>query len=225
MEQSLTRDAALESGLLIVGAGSRVAPTIRIIPTEDDGREFGPVEIGEEAIIRDGVILSTGSRIGRRVLIGHNCVMRRRVEIGDDSVISHLVCIQHDVIVGARVRISSVTHITGGSLIEDDVQIGAGVATIDDNAMEWPYTTSQKGPIFRRGCRIGSGSTILSGVEIGRNSLIGAGSVVTRAIPENVVAFGNPAYVQHDRPPTSSMASQPGAHQHSRGGENAHREG
>ena len=65
MEQSLTRDAALDRGLLILGNGCRIAPTIRIVPTEDDGREFGPVKIGEDSIVRDGVILSTGACIGR----------------------------------------------------------------------------------------------------------------------------------------------------------------
>jgi acetyltransferase-like isoleucine patch superfamily enzyme len=204
MEQSLTRDAALDRKLLIIGGGCRIAPTIRIVPTEDDGREFGPVEIGNDSIVRDGVILCTGISVGARVIIGHNCVLRRRVKIGDDSVISHLVCIQHDVVLGSRVRISSLTHLTGGSVIEDDVQIGAGVATIDDNDMEWPHPKMQCGPVFRSGCRIGSGSTILGALEIGRNTLIGAGSVVTRAMPENVVAFGNPAYVQRDLSPTSS---------------------
>jgi acetyltransferase-like isoleucine patch superfamily enzyme len=198
MNQSLSRDAALECGRLVLGSGCRIAPTIRIVPSDDDGREFGPVEIGEGTIVRDGVILSTGARIGSRVLVGHNCVLRRSVQIGDDCVISHLVCFQHDVRIGSRVRISSLTHLTGGSLIEDDVQIGAGVTTVDDNAMEWPHPTTLIGSVFRQGCRIGSGATILGGVEIGRNTLIGAGSVVTRTIPENVVAFGNPAYVQRD---------------------------
>jgi acetyltransferase-like isoleucine patch superfamily enzyme len=204
MEQSVARDAALERGLLILGNRCRIAPTIRIVPTEDDGREFGPIEIGDDAIVRDGVVLSTGVRVGCRVLVGHNCVLRRRVRIGDDSVISHLVCIQHDVVLGSRVRVSSLTHLTGGLVVEDDVQIGAGVATVDDNVMEWPHPTMKRAAVFRQGCRIGSGATILGGVEIGRNALVGAGSVVTRAIPENVVAFGNPAYVQHDRSPTSS---------------------
>jgi acetyltransferase-like isoleucine patch superfamily enzyme len=90
-----------------------------------------------------------------------------------------------------------------GMMIEDDVQIGAGVATVDDNAMEWPHPTLLRGPIFRQGCRIGSGSTILGSVEIGRNTFIGAGSVVTRSMPENVIAFGNPAYIQRDRLPTN----------------------
>jgi acetyltransferase-like isoleucine patch superfamily enzyme len=204
MEPSLSRDAALERGLLIMGNGCRIAPTVRIIPTEDDGREFGPVEIGQGSIIRDGVILSTGVCIGCRVIVGHNSVLRRSVRIGDDSVISHLVSIQHDVSLGSRVRISSLTHLTGGSLVEDNVQIGAGVATVDDNAMEWPQPKMLRGPVFRQGCRIGSGVTVLGDLEIGRNTLIGAGSVVTRTIPENVVAFGNPAYVQRDRPPESS---------------------
>jgi acetyltransferase-like isoleucine patch superfamily enzyme len=207
-EYSLSREMALDRGLLVIGPGSRVAPTVRIIPSEDDGRHFGPVEIGANTTIREGVILSTGARIGSRVLVGHHCVLRRRVQIGDDSVLSHLVSIQHDVTVGARVRISSLTHITGGSLIEDDVQIGAGVATVDDNAMEWPHPTELRGSIFRQGCRVGSGATILGGLEIGRNTLIGAGSVVTRSMPDNVIAFGNPAYIHRDRPPPSTAVAQ-----------------
>jgi acetyltransferase-like isoleucine patch superfamily enzyme len=204
MEQTLSRDAAIDRRLLIVASGCRIAPTIRVVAAEDDGRDFGPVKIDKDTIVRDGVILSTGVSIGAHVLVGHNCVVRRCVKIGEGSVVSHLVSIQHEVVIEARVRVSSLTHLTGGMLIEDDVQIGAGVATVDDNFMEWPQPRMQSAPILRRGCRIGSGTTILGGIEIGRNTLIGAGSVVTRTIPENVVAFGNPAYVQHDLPPGSS---------------------
>lgn len=207
LEQSLSRDEALSRGLLIVGAESRVAPTVRIIPAEDDGREFGPVTVGARTIIREAVVLSTGVRIGSDVLVGHHCVLRRRVQIGDHSVLSHLVSVQHDVVIGARVRVSSLTHLTGGSILEDDVEIGAGVATVDDNAMEWPRSTLLRAAIFRKGCRVGSGSTVLGSVEIGSNTLVGAGSVVTRSLPPNVVAFGNPAYVQRDRPPEGTAAS------------------
>ena len=117
---------------------------------------------------------------------------------------SHLVSIQHEVMLGRRVRISSLSHLTGGTLVEDDVQIGACVATVDDNAMEWPYPTTLRGSVFRRGCRIGSGCTVLGSLEIGSNTFVGAGSVVTRSLcPPNVIAFGSPAYVQRDRPPLS----------------------
>jgi acetyltransferase-like isoleucine patch superfamily enzyme len=198
--QSLSRDEAIAAGLLIVGAGARVASSVRIVPAEDDGRHFGPVTVGDEAIVRDNVVIGTGSIIGAKVLLGHNCVLRRGVRIGEGSVISHLVSIQHDVTIGRRSRISSQTHLTGGTVVEDDVQIGAGVSTIDDNAMEWPFHKLLQGAIFRRGCRVGSGSTVLGSLEIGENTIVGAGSVVTRDLPSNVIAYGNPAYVQRDKP-------------------------
>ncbi|MFN0263786.1 DapH/DapD/GlmU-related protein [Tepidamorphus sp. 3E244] len=202
-ELSLSRDEALAAGVLILAPGARVSPSIRVVPREDDGTDHGPVEIGEDTIVREGVVLSTGTRLGRNVMVGHNCVIRRCFTIGDNSMLSHLVSVQHDVTVGSLSRISSLTHLAGGTLIEDRVQIGANVATVDSNAMRWPEKDKQKtllrGPIFRRGCRVGSGTTILSGVEIGRNTMIGAGSTVTRDMPEGVVAYGNPAYVQRDR--------------------------
>ncbi len=190
----------MSAGLLIVGDRARVASTVRIIPTEDNGQRFGPVKIGEDSIIREHVVIGAGSLIGARVLVGHNCVLRRSVEIGDRSVISHLVSIQHEVRIGRQVRVSSQTHLTGGTIIEDEVQIGACVATVDDNVMEWPFHERLSGSVFRRGCRIGSGSTILGSLEIGENTFVGAGSVVTRTLPANVIAYGNPAYVQRDRP-------------------------
>lgn len=197
--QSLSRDEAVSAGLLMIGAAARVAYSVRIVPAEDDGKHFGPVCVGEEAIIRDNVVIGTGSVVGPKVLLGHNCVLRRCVRIGEGSVISHLVSIQHDVTIGRRSRVSSQTHLTGGTIIEDDVQIGAGVSTIDDNVMEWPFHKVLQGTIFRRGCRIGSGSTILGSLEIGENTFVGAGSVVTRSLPANVIAYGNPAYIHRDR--------------------------
>jgi len=202
VERSVSVETALERRLLILGQGCLIAPTMRIVHCEDDGRFHGPVEIGDGTIVREFVVLCSGVRIGRRVLVGHHCVLRRQTTIGDDSVLSHLVSVQHVVSIGKFVRVSSLTHLTGGCVLEDRVQIGAGVATIDDNMMEWPNPTELRAPVFREGCRIGSGSSILSGVEIGRNTIIGAGSVVTRSMPDNVVAFGNPAYIQYDRQPT-----------------------
>lgn len=199
-EISLSRDEAVARGLLVIGKGTRVAPSIRVVPREDDGRDFGPIEIGENCIVRDNVVLSTGTRIGNNVLIGHQCAMRRNVRIGDNSTLSHIVSVQHDVTIGNWCRVSSHSHLTGTTTIEDRVQIGAGVITVDDNVLEWP-TKVLRASVFREGCRVGSGCTILGGIEIGRNALVGAGSLVTRSIPPDVIAYGSPAYVQRDRPP------------------------
>jgi acetyltransferase-like isoleucine patch superfamily enzyme len=199
-EISLSRDEAIARGLLVFGEGTRIAASIRVVPKDDDGREFGPITIGANCIVRDNVVLSTGARIGNNVLIGHQCALRRNTRIGDHSTLSHIVSVQHDVTIGAWCRVSSHSHLTGTTIIEDRVQIGAGVITVDDNVLEWP-TKALRASIFREGCRVGSGCTILGGIEIGRNTLIGAGSLVTRSIPENVVAYGSPAYVQRDRSP------------------------
>lgn len=112
-----------------------------------------------------------------------------------------MVCLEKDSRVGNHVRISALTHITGGCLIEDNVQVGARVVTINDKQMYWiktPDLTTPglKAPILHRGCRVGSGVTLMSGVEIGKNTLVGAGAVVTKSLPDNVIAFGVPAYIQ-----------------------------
>ncbi len=167
-EISLSRDEAISAGLLRYGPGTRIAPSVRVVPREDDGSEWGPIEIGENCIIRDNVVLSTGTRIGSHVLIGMNSALRRNIRIGNNCTISHIVSIQHDVVIGNRCRVSSQTHLTGTTLLEDDVQIGAGVATVDDNNLAWP-TKVLVASVFRRGCRIGSGCTVLGGLEIGRS--------------------------------------------------------
>ncbi len=201
-EISLSRDEAVARRLLVIGSGSRVSQSVRVVPREDDGSDYGPIEVGEDCIIRDNVVLSTGTRIGNKVLIGHQCALRRNVRIGNNCTLSHIVSVQHDVVIGNWCRVSSHSHLTGTTTIEDHVQIGAGVITVDDNVLAWP-TKALQASIFREGCRIGSGCTILGGIEIGRDTLIGAGSLVTRSIPPNVVAYGSPAYVQRDRPPTA----------------------
>ena len=156
------------------------------------------INTGEYSKIRKGTILCSGVNIGANTLVGHGCVIRRQVQIGNFSVISHMVCMEKEVSIGHNVRVSTLTHLTGRCLIEDDVQVGARVVTINDNELKWRHNPKQIGVTLRKGSRVGSGVTLLSGVEIGHQTIIGAGSVVTRSIPAGVVAYGNPAYIQRD---------------------------
>jgi UDP-2-acetamido-3-amino-2,3-dideoxy-glucuronate N-acetyltransferase len=123
-------------------------------------------------------------------------------EIGDESKIGTFVEIQRGVRIGRRVKISSHTFICEGVQIEDQVFVGHGVTFIND---KYPRATTSSGElqndrdwtvaptVVRRGASIGSGSTILCGVEIGERAIVGAGSVVTRNVPPGAIVVGNPA--------------------------------
>jgi acetyltransferase-like isoleucine patch superfamily enzyme len=125
-------------------------------------------------------------------------------EIGDETKIGAFVEIQKNASVGKRCKISSHTFICEGVTIEDNVFVGHSVAFINDS---YPRATTAEGglqtesdwkvekTLVKNGASIGSGSTILANVTIGENAIVGAGSVVTRDVPPNSVAYGNPARV------------------------------
>jgi acetyltransferase-like isoleucine patch superfamily enzyme len=123
-------------------------------------------------------------------------------EIGDESKIGTFVEIQKGAKIGKRVKVSSHSFICEGVVIEDEVFIGHGVMFINDR---YPRSTTTEGrtqseadwtlenTLVERRASIGSNATILCGVTIGENAIVGAGSVVTRDVPANAVVAGNPA--------------------------------
>jgi len=124
--------------------------------------------------------------------------------VGDDTKIGAFVEIQRNSTVGKRCKISSHTFICEGVTIEDGAFIGHSVTFIIDS---YPRATAESGELqteenwkvertlVKKGASIGSGTTILSNVVIGENALVGAGSVVTKDVPANAIAAGNPAKV------------------------------
>lgn len=125
-------------------------------------------------------------------------------EIGSLTKIGPFVEIQKGARVGSRCKVSSHSFICEGVTIEDEVFIGHGVvftndcfprATNTDGSLktdnDWQCTPT----LVRRGAAIGSGATLLCGITIGENSLVGAGSVVTKDVPPFAVVAGNPARV------------------------------
>jgi acetyltransferase-like isoleucine patch superfamily enzyme len=125
-------------------------------------------------------------------------------EIGENTKLGAFVEIQKNASVGRNCKISSHTFICEGVTIEDDVFIGHGVTFINDGypraitaagGLQTEQDWKVEATLVRKGASIGSGATILSKVTIGERAIVGAGSVVTKSVPEDAIVAGNPARV------------------------------
>ena len=158
-----------------------------------------PLVIGVDSVIRPFTTIYAGTTIGARLQTGQGASIREDNVIGDDVSVGTHASLEFGNRVGSRVRIH-----TGCFLelvtIEDEVFLGPHVTFTDDPHPQCPaYLRCVKGATVRRRARIGANSTILPGVEVGADSLIGAGSVVrARRIPERTVWAGNPAVQVED---------------------------
>ena len=132
--------------------------------------------------------------IGKGTRIWQFCVILSQAKIGNNCNICAQVLIENDVIIGDNVTVKSGVQIWDGARIEDNVFIGPNVTFTNDM-----YPKSQnkdfecKGITLRKGCSIGANTTLLPGIEIGENSLVGAGSVVSKSVPAGEIWVGNPA--------------------------------
>ena len=141
--------------------------------------------------------------IGKNVKI-FNFVNLYSCSIGDNSKIGSFVEIQKNATIGKNCKISSHTFICEGVHIEDNVFVGHNVTFIND---KYPHSTTKSGELqtetdwkvvetfVKKGSSIGSSSTILCGVTIGENSIIGAGAVVTKDVSPGTIVVGVPAHV------------------------------
>lgn len=148
-------------------------------------------------------LIAPDVKLGRNVRI-HQFVNLYGCEIGDETRIGAFVEIQKGAKIGERCKISSHTFICEGVTIEAGVFVGHGVTFINDR---YPRATAAGGrpkteddwtcqkTTVRRGASIGSGTTLLGGIVVGENAIVGAGSVVTKDVPPDVTVAGNPARI------------------------------
>lgn len=180
-----------------LGKGSVVEEFV-VIGKPPRGRKDGELKtvIGAGAVIRSGTVIYAGNRIGRNFQTGHNVTVRESNSIGDNVSIGSLSCVEHHVKIADNVRIHSQAFVPEYSTLEEGSWIGPNVVLT--NA---PHPLCPKvkecllGPTIKKGAKVGANSTILPRVVVGKDSLIGAGSVVAKDIPPYSVAAGNPAKV------------------------------
>lgn len=145
--------------------------------------------VHEKAICESG-------HIGENTRIWAFAHVLPKAVIGADCNICDGVFIENDVLIGNRVTIKCGVQLWDGLTVEDDVFIGPN-ATFTNDRFPRSKAYPQQFPrtVIRKGASIGANATILPGLEIGTGAMIGAGAVITRSVPPNAIAVGNPARI------------------------------
>ena len=158
-------------------------------------QELPPLAVGDLCIVGTGAVLYRGAAIDSKVLMADLCTVRENVTIGRGTIVGRGVTIENFCTVGRFCKLESECYITAYSTLEDRVFVAPGVVTSNDNFVGRTAERFKhfKGVTVRKGGRIGAGSVILPGVEIGEDGLVAAGSVVTRDVPARTIVRGSPA--------------------------------
>lgn len=161
--------------------------------------EIGTLCIGERVTVCAGAVVFAGAQIGDESIIGDQSYVRERSRIGTGSVIGRGSVVDNDVVVGDRVRVQTNVYLTAFTVVEDDVFVGpCAMTTNDDTMSRHGPDMPLRGAILRRACRVGGGTVLTPGVEVGEEAFVAAGAVVTKNVPARAVVMGIPARVARE---------------------------
>lgn len=149
--------------------------------------------IDPTAIIAKSAVIGRGTQIWAFVQIGDGA------KIGENCVIGNGVYIDRNIVIGNNVKIHNKTLLYEGLLVEDNCFIGPNVCFTNDKYPSAGKTRDLSTTRWRikEGASIGANATILPDVNIGKNAVVGAGSVVTKSVPDGAVVYGNPARIKN----------------------------
>lgn len=148
------------------------------------------------AYIHPQALVEEGAKVGRRSRVWAFAHILPGAVIGEDCNICDHTFIENDVIIGNRVTLKCGVSIWDGIRLEDDVFVGPSATFTNDKfPKSKQYPDSYMATNIAHGASIGANATILPGLQIGANTMIGAGAVVTRDVPANAVVVGNPARI------------------------------
>ena len=152
------------------------------------------VKLGRNIRVRPLVLIEDDVHIGNNAFIGYGCIIRSGTRIGNDFQLGHLGVLEGGVF-GNGVRIHAQAHVGKLTVIHNKVFAGPFLLTLNHTRpnIYRDFESPLSGVTIKYGCRIGGNVTFTPGVTIGQEAFIGAGSVVTKDIPDYYFAYGNPA--------------------------------
>lgn len=153
--------------------------------------------MGKEYFIHESSYIDEGAKVGKGTRIWHFTHILKGAVIGEDCTIGQSCTVENGAVLGNRVKIQNNVSVYGKVTVEDDVFLGPSMVFTNDINPRAPYPKHGDWvpTLVRHGASIGANATIVCGITIGRWAFIGAGSVVTKNVPDYAIAFGSPAVV------------------------------
>lgn len=180
-----------------LGADPQIGPYVLLgEPKRGAAPGENALVIGDRPVIRSHSVIYAGNSIGDGFQTGHHVLIREDNRIGHDVSIGTSSVVEFSVTIGNGVRLHSQTFIPEFSVLEDECWVGPN-AVITNAAYPKSKRTKEflMGVHLGRRAKIGANATLLPGITIGQGALVGAGAVVSKDLPEFVVAVGNPARI------------------------------
>jgi len=148
--------------------------------------------------VHESSYVDEGAQIGANTKIWHFCHVMGSTKIGERCNIGQNVFVAADVIIGDNVKIQNNVSLYTGVIVEDDVFLGPSMVltNVINPRSHVSRKHEYKTTLIKRGASIGANATIVCGVTLGRYCFIGAGTVVTRSVPDFGLVYGNPGKIQ-----------------------------
>jgi len=163
---------------------------IDLEPFETPGRKIEP-----SYFVHESAYVDEGAEIGSGTKVWHFAHVMKGAKIGQRSIIGQNVNVDGGAVIGNNVKIQNNVSIYTGVVVEDDVFLGPScvLTNVTNPRSQVNRHALYETTVLKRGCTIGANATIVCGVTIGRYAFVGAGSVVTKNVPDGALVVGNPA--------------------------------
>jgi len=184
-----------------LGKGAKVDRSVVFISYNDK-----ETRIGKGAKVDSGSVIYGDVALGADAIVGHNTVVRQGTRVGVHSIVANLCMLEGNTLIGEHTLITPQNHLCQKTRIGDYVFMAPFCCTTNDPKMYYyrkgysretgAHWSLLEGPKIGDGARIATGVSFLPKVRVGNHAVIGAGAVVTKDIPDYVIAYGVPATVK-----------------------------